>query len=122
MKRLLGAIMIAVFIAGGWPSLEHAQMGREQAQAGEVFHQLIQQINQMITKENWQGALKKTSELRATFQKKQWKLQLLGDEGEYEGLNRELDQLYAAVKAKDKSESKVELAAVASYIKSIYSL
>lgn len=122
MKRLLGAIMIAGVILGGWPSLKHAQFGQEQAQAGEAFHQVIQQINQMIEKENWQGALKKTSELRALYQKKQWKLQLLGDEGEYEGLNRELDQLYAAVKAKDKSESKVELAAVGSYIKSIYSL
>jgi hypothetical protein len=49
------------------------------------------------------------------------KLQLLGDEEEYEEMSREIDKLEAAVQEKDKKQAKVSLATIQSILDEIYS-
>jgi len=99
----------------------HAQ-AQTLSKAGEPFYKQISQINRLVQKGHWKAAEKETSALRKMYQKKKWKLQLIGDEGEYEGLDREMDRLSEAVSAKDKAQTKVELGAIRSLIRNIYSL
>lgn len=114
MKSLLGGLLIAVFIIGGWSSTDQAQLGQS-------FFQKIDQVNSAIDKENWPKAGRETSELRKMYQKKKWKIQLVGDEGEYEGLERVLAKLTVSVQEKEKSEAKMELSDFRALLKAIYS-
>ncbi|HET7657245.1 MAG TPA: DUF4363 family protein [Bacillales bacterium] len=122
MKRLFTGFALAATISAGFIAVPLEGFAQQQAQAGEGFFKKISQIDKLVDKGKWQEAAKETTALRKLYQKKKWKMQLLGDEGEYEGLDRELDQLAAAVSTKDKSETKIELGAVRSLFKNIYSL
>ncbi|HET7657304.1 MAG TPA: hypothetical protein VFK37_03355, partial [Bacillales bacterium] len=92
MKRLFTGLALAAMIGAGFTAVPLEGFAQQQAQAGEGFFKKISQIDRLVDKGKWQEAAKETAALRKLYQKKKWKMQLLGDEGEYEGLDRELDQ------------------------------
>ncbi|HEX7064680.1 MAG TPA: DUF4363 family protein [Bacillales bacterium] len=115
MKQLVAGLMITLLVVGGW---SHSA----DAQAGKAFFQQIDQIREYADQGNWQKANQAATNLQRLYQKKEWKLQLIGDEAEYEGVNQELDKLKAAIAAKDETQVKLELSTIGALLKSIYSL
>lgn len=115
MKRLLPGIMIALLVIGGWSHPADAR-------SGKAFFQQIDQIKEYANQGKWDKANQAATSLQKLYHKKEWKLQLLGDEAEYEGVNRELDNLKGAIAAKDKTEVIMELSTIGALLKSIYSL
>lgn len=115
MKRLLAGLLIMGLVLGGWSSVTHAKAGGE-------FYKKINKIDQLIQKKNWEEASSETSALRKLYKKKEWKIQLIGDEREYEGIGEGLDALHAAVKVKDKVQATTELANIHALLESVYSL
>lgn len=82
----------------------------------------VQSIEQHL-KEADRGSLKQqVIELRKHYDKHEWKIQLLGDEGEYERLNETINRLIAAIDMEELSDAQLELATIKSIIKDIYSL
>ncbi|HEX6922691.1 MAG TPA: DUF4363 family protein [Bacillales bacterium] len=116
MKRIVGGLIIALLIIGGWSSQAEAAKG------GKAFYQQINKISELIDQGEWQKADKEMTALRKLYEKKLWKLQLIGDESEYEGLDDELEQLRGAIESRDKAEAKIQLSAVRTLVKHIYSL
>lgn len=112
MKTLLGCLLLAVTISNGPPA--------EQAQVGQSFFQKVDQVSRAINQENWPKATRATSQLNALYQKKKWKVQIVGDEGEYEGLERELAKLTVAVKEKSKLEAQTEASDIRALFQAIY--
>lgn len=125
MKRLVGGLIIAIMITSGWPMAKPhhgVAKAQEQAQAGHIFFQKLSQIGHLARQEKWRQAAEVTSSLRQAYQKRKWKIQLLGDEGEYEGVDEELDKLAAAVASKNDTQTRLEIASVRSLFENIYSL
>lgn len=81
----------------------------------------VQIISSLINKEDWANALENSTKLKAIYNRQLWKLQLLGDEQEYDRLSREIEKLKASVKQKDKKQSQVSIAIIKTLIDEIYS-
>lgn len=114
MKRWQAVLLVAVFILGGWSSAE-------QAKAGEALYQQINKVDRLVEKGQWEQAGKEAKTLQKIYSKKEWQIQLLGDESEYEGIDNELEKLKAAIQTKDVTESKMRLSAIAATLKAVYS-
>jgi len=70
----------------------------------------------------WEQITQQANELKKIYKDNKWKLQLLGDEGEYEGLNESINKIIAAAKEKDTTNIRLEMATARSLILDIYSL
>lgn len=75
-----------------------------------------------LNQEDWEQLKSQVNELNTLYEENKWKLQLLGDEGEYEGLNESINRLFAAINTEDLTQAKVELATIRSILEEIYSL
>lgn len=115
MKRLLACLLVMGLVLGGWSTVSHAK-------AGGDFYKKINKIDQLIQKKKWKEAGNETRALRKLYKKKEWKIQLIGDEREYEGIGEGLDALHAAVKVKDKVQATNELANIHALLESVYSM
>lgn len=123
MKRFCMAIaMVSIFCSANGGMIPAHGYAQEMSQAGKPFYEKISQIRKFAKKGDWKRARKETTALHKLYQKRKWKLQLIGDEGEYEGLDQEMSKLSEAISAKDQSQTQVELGAIRALIKNIYSL
>ncbi|QVY62117.1 DUF4363 family protein [Cytobacillus gottheilii] len=89
---------------------------------GDVFFKQINDIENGLEEPNWNEIMLKTKELKKIYKKNRWKIQLLGDEEEYEELYKSINKLIAATKEKDPINVRIELATTHTLIEDIYSL
>ncbi|AXI08838.1 DUF4363 family protein [Oceanobacillus sp. 143] len=91
---------------------------------GDYFFNKINTIDQNIAQQetDWKKAKEECFELKNLYHKNEWKLQLLGDEGEYEDLRNHIAILITAIEEEDRLNARIELATIKSFIKDIYSL
>ena len=61
-------------------------------------------------------------EIRKLYDKHEWKIHLIGDEGEYERLNEAINRLTAAIEEEEWFDAQLELATIKTIVKDIYSL
>ncbi|WP_245799369.1 DUF4363 family protein [Virgibacillus siamensis] len=90
-------------------------------QSEKAFFHEMQDINKTVEQKDWDQAKANVKKLSQLYKKEKWKLQLLGDEAEYEGINVELQVLKESVQAKDKTQTKVSLGTIRGHLKDIYS-
>lgn len=114
MKLLLGGLLLAAFLTGNGSSMEQAQFGHS-------FFQKIDQVTRAVDQENWPKAKQKSAELKKMYASKRWKVQFIGDEGEYEGVEMSLAKLTTAIKEKSKVDALIEASELRALIKAIYS-
>jgi hypothetical protein len=69
---------------------------------------------------DWDTANSEVDQLFHLFNKNLWRMQLLGDENEFESLKLDIRQLQAAVKYKDIVETGSKIAAIKSNLHSIF--
>src|SRR5699024_632820 len=70
----------------------------------------------------WQQITQQANEPQTIYKDNKCKLQLRGDEGEYEGLKESINKIIAAAKEKDTTNRRLEMATARSLILDIYSL
>ncbi|WP_179151990.1 DUF4363 family protein [Oceanobacillus senegalensis] len=105
--KILILIVISVLLVG--------------CQGEETFNQTMDDIKQSVEQNEWKQAKHKIKTLAEIYTKEKWKLQLMGDEAEYEGISVELEKLKEAVDAKDKTQIKVGLGEIRGLLRGIYS-
>lgn len=89
---------------------------------GEEFFSCIDEMEQELNQPNWEKLSSKANEIKELYKKSKWKIQLIGDEGEYEGLDESINNLIASIKEKDTTNTRMELATIRTIIEDIYSL
>lgn len=89
---------------------------------GDTFFNHIDLLEQEIDQSEWSKIATQADKLKSIYKDNKWKLQLLGDEDEYEGLHESINNLIAAAKEKDSTSTRLELATVKSILEDIYSL
>lgn len=82
----------------------------------------IERIEKLVEERAWEHAASEADALKHLYQKEKWKLQLLGDEGEYEQLDQELEKLSAAIANRNSTEALVILSAARVVLQNIYSM
>lgn len=87
-----------------------------------LFNEQIKMMETKFNEEDWTQLQSKADHLKKLYKEQQWKLQLLGDEGEYEDLNISINRLLIAIEEEDKTEAKLEMTTIQSLIDDIYSL
>lgn len=88
----------------------------------DEFVENVQNIGQLVDQRNWDESNEQGQRLLKTYKSNKWKLQLMGDEGEYEQLFRNINRLLAAIEEKDNLQAKLELAMIQAIVDDIYSL
>jgi len=112
LLRKIATIVILFFVLTGCSShTGHAD-----------FDQNIHEIEQKLIAEDWDALKYQLNELMKAYKKNDWKIQLIGDEGEYERLHESINRLLTAVDAKEKNEARIELATLKTIVDDIYSL
>ncbi|AOV07748.1 DUF4363 family protein [Sporosarcina ureilytica] len=86
------------------------------------FNDHISTIEEHLEFAEWSFLVEQANNLKTLYDNQQWKLQLLGDEGEYEGLNESIHRLIKATEQQDTTQAKLELATIKVIINDIYSL
>lgn len=114
-KRLLGILLVTLlFTAVGLPT--------EGIAKEKPLLRQVKEMNRLVDLEQWDQALKKAQAAEQTYKKNRWKLQFLGNEREYEGLDQEYAKLLEAIKEKEKAQVKMQLAVIQEILKDIYSM
>lgn len=88
----------------------------------DEFKGNIQIIEQALNENDWEKAKNNGDRLLKSYSSNKWKLQMIGDEGEYEDLYESINRLCAAIEEKNPTQTKMELASIQSILKEIYSL
>lgn len=86
------------------------------------FKGAVDALEAVLDSEDWQLINEKVTAIEEQYSRSKWKLQLLGDEDEYESLQESVNHLKTAAKSKDKSECEKELTTIRTYLDQIYSL
>lgn len=89
---------------------------------GDTFFNKINEIEAGLEAPNWTELAEQAKELEEMYKKDKWKLQFLGDEGEYESLYENIHKLIAAAEEMDRTNFKLELTVTRTIIEGIYSL
>ncbi|GGP09180.1 DUF4363 family protein [Oceanobacillus neutriphilus] len=89
---------------------------------GDHFFNQIDKLEKAIAQPEWSKVTSQAEELKQMFEEDKWKIQLIGDEDEYEGLDESISNLIAAAKEEDSINTRLELATVKSIFEGIYSL
>ncbi|WP_026905879.1 DUF4363 family protein [Paucisalibacillus globulus] len=110
-KTITGVLLTVLFIGGCAEPI-----------GGDYFFDQVQSLEEVISTEDWQGAKLRLEELKDLYKKYDWRLQLLGDESEYEGINEAISRLTAAIKIEDSNQALLELATISAYLFEIYSM
>lgn len=90
--------------------------------AGDLFFNHMDQLEEALDQPDWEQIKLQANELKVIYEDNKWKLQLLGDEGEYESLNETIQRIIAVVKEEDITNMRMELATARALVKDIYSL
>ena len=89
---------------------------------GHAFFNKINEIEHALDNPDWDEITAQAKELKDMFKKNEWKVQLLGDEDEYESLYESINKLITAAEEKDRTNTRMELTVIHTYIEDIYSL
>jgi hypothetical protein len=108
-------LLAAILITGGWSSMSI------EPKTNNIFDK-IDEINMSIRQLDWERVNEEADTLKVLYAKEKWKLQLLGDEREYEQVENEIFRFKEAAEEKDKSQSKIILSSIRTTLKNIYSL
>ena len=84
------------------------------------FKSNLEKMNIIVTQKKWKEANKTMQELTQIYHEEKWKLQLLGNEDEYNGIAKELKLLQTSIDVQDKKEAKYHLTIVKHKLNSIY--
>jgi len=86
------------------------------------FSKRVDSIEQVLNEPDWNQLKSLGNELNELYKGSKWKTQLMGDEGEYEGLQESINRLIVAIEEQDLTETKLELATIKTFLEDIYSL
>jgi hypothetical protein len=86
------------------------------------FSQKVEAIDQALNNPDWKQLKSLGNELEQFYYRSQWKIQLMGDEDEYESLQESINHLIVAIEEQDITEIKLELATIRTFLEDIYSL
>lgn len=93
------------------------------AQTGEKdLMKTIENIEQGIAQEDISFLKEQANLIKELYKKNDWKIHLIGDEGEYERLNESINRLIAAIDAEELTDAQIELATLKTIVHDIYSL
>lgn len=93
------------------------------AQTGEKdLMSTIEKIEQGIKEKDVLELKVQANKVKELYKKNDWKIHLIGDEGEYERLNESINRLIAAIEAEELTDAKIELATLKTIVHDIYSL
>ncbi|MEN0642384.1 DUF4363 family protein [Alkalicoccobacillus gibsonii] len=109
-KMIVSLMMITLLTACGNVVGSHA------------FYVVLDHIEEALEQSDWDQLDQYASQFEETYAQNKWKLQLIGDEGEYEGLYESIQKLIAGVKEKDSTIVRLELASARALVSDIYSL
>ena len=87
-----------------------------------AFYGVMDHIDEALEQSDWEQLDQYASQFEETYDQNKWKLQLIGDEGEYEGLYESIQKLLAGVKERDSTIVRIELASARALVFDIYSL
>lgn len=85
------------------------------------FFNKISSIEKALNNQDWEQLKSFGHELVQFHEKTEWKLQLMGDEDEYESLHESINRLIIAIEENDKTEAKLELVTIKTLVEDIYS-
>ena len=88
----------------------------------ESFYKNVEAIELAVQDENWSSLNKLSKELDEIYKRQEWKIQLLGDESEYETLQESIDHLLVSIESEDLLQTKLELSTIKTLLQFIYSL
>ncbi len=111
MKRMVLLSLLILFISGC-----SGITGKDS------FQNSVKNIAVLLEEERWPDVRKECRELLNIYRKNEWKLQLIGDEEEYEELFKCINRLLTIAEEQDKVRAKMELATIRTIIENIYSL
>ena len=111
MRKMIGFICLFVLL-----------VGCENNIGGQAFFDQIKEIESGMEAQDWEDVVVKSRELKELYKQDKWKLQLLGDEDEYESLYEAINKLIAAGKGEDEANIRMELSIIHTHIEDIYSL
>ncbi|MCR8660131.1 DUF4363 family protein [Paenibacillus endoradicis] len=111
IQKAMLCIMILIIVSGC-----SAQNGKNE------FKENITQLEQLLNNKDTVSTKVKVEELLKVYKKNEWKLQLLGDEGEYERLHESIQRIIVAIDEEDYTEAKIELSTTKTILEDIYSL
>lgn len=112
-KGMLILIVLSIFLVGAWtPFGSHKQ----------TMDHVLTNVDSYVEQQQWSKAQSEADQFTRIYKKEKWLLQLMGDEGEYEGLNHSIDKLKAALKTKSDTQSKMEIANIKAILEEIFSL
>lgn len=97
-------------------------VGCENNIGGDTFFNQINDIEHALENPNWSEITTQAKGLKELYKKDKWKLQLLGDEDEYESLYESINRLITAIEMEDLTITRMELTDIHTYIENIYSL
>lgn len=108
---LIGIVLLSVVLASCSNVTGHAH-----------FNENITALEEYLDKAEWRNLQTQAKDLKTLYKDQLWKLQLLGDEGEYEGLNESINRLLKTIEQQDVTQAKLALETVKTIIDDIYSL
>lgn len=79
-----------------------------------------EEIIDLINQSQWEKAGDEAKIISDLYKKTKWKLQLLGEELEYNELEQEISKLQISIEEKDKREAKTNIVLIQDYIRAIY--
>lgn len=97
-------------------------MGCSNLTGKDAFFDEMKKFEVAVEQENWTELENYITKFKDLYDKEKWKVQLLGDEGEYETLEENIDHLIVSIQEKDILETKLTLATIKSLLNFIYSL
>ena len=86
------------------------------------FKEALDALEASIQIEDWKVIEEHAKAIKSQYEHSKWKLQLLGDEDEYESLQESINHLVHAANTKDKSDLGKEITTIKTYLEQIYSL
>lgn len=89
---------------------------------GAAFFDHIDALEKELDQPDWEEISIQAKKLKKMYEKDKWKIQLIGDEGEYEELYKSINNILATVKEKDTLSTRMEIANTRSLLEDIYSL
>ena len=111
MKKIILIVCSCVFL-----------IGCENNIGGDIFFNQIQTIEDALEHPDWTEVAAKAKELKQIYKEEKWKIQLLGDEDEYESLYESINKLIVASDKQDQMNTHMELSVIHTHIEDIYSL
>lgn len=114
-ERILLVLLVVTVMIGSWTSPAEAAQDKPLVSK-------MKKIVHLVNDQQWDQAIEEVDGLKKLYNKEKWKLQLLGDEAEYEQIDQELEKLTVAVKERDRTQAKIIMSTVRTLLKNIYSM